>query len=683
MNPKPLLLLAGLVQDRRGPVLSSLMQSKLGAGRRASAKNKKPENVSAAAQSLVEAFFPAPGKSGKKSPRVLGLRPQRAAAQAFIAREPMGFDPLWELLQKLHRAVAECVTYLPRPRQAPAAAAWEAYWLQGCAALVRAQLRERDQSLKARNRESSVLFHTAQSLAIEPNLDSLLEKIVFHAAMLLHTKPVYLFWAAQPGPENHNSEARLLLRASSLTGASGEYSLAFGEGPIGQAAAEGHPALVNNYRRQTKKIPFLSEFDQLLIVPIVFSGEVLGVMVAAGSRPGKHFSPPDLELLTVFMNQMAATLKTVMLYQRQSDVAAVLEEKNRILEEQADTILIKKAQLEVVNEIGQQINSSLDLPEVLSLLTRHAAESIGVDRSIVWLMNEKKTGLEAVAAFGFPQAQLSKLQLFLPDVRKTRFFQALFERHAVEVRADDERGFFQKQLETLGPVKTLLVVPLLLQQQAIGLLAVDDTREIHSFLEDEVTLVSAVANQATLAIENARLYQQVKEQAITDVMTGLYNHRYFQLRFAEEFSNCKRYRNALSVIMLDIDFFKHYNDTYGHIAGDLALREIAQLTRASVRENDILARYGGEEFVIILPMTNAEGARIVAERIRSAVENCKFLGDLNLPQVTITVSLGIAAYSPGHAKCEALLREADQALYRAKENGRNQVVVQGESLSAA
>jgi len=108
------------------------------------------------------------------------------------------------------------------------------------------------------------------------------------------------------------------------------------------------------------------------------------------------------------------------------------------------------------------------------------------------------------------------------------------------------------------------------------------------------------------------------------------------------------------------------------------LREIAQLTRASVRENDILARYGGEEFVIILPMTNAEGARIVAERIRLAVLGCKFLGDLNLPQVTITVSLGIASYSPEHAKCEALLREADQALYQAKENGRNQVVVHAE-----
>jgi diguanylate cyclase (GGDEF)-like protein len=671
MNPNPLLPLANLLKNRREAVLAAILKTSPGGPRPPSGAKAKLSAGEAGA--LLDLFFPA-----KKIEDAFGTRPLRTAAAAFLAGHALSFDALWAWLQKLHLAVAACIPDLPRTRQAAAAAAWEAYWLQGCGALIKTQFQERDQTLKARNRESSVLFHTAQSLAIEPDLGSLLEKIVFHTAMLLHTKPVYLFWVAPAAGDHPQKPNRLFLRASSQTGGSGEYSLAFGEGPIGQAAAQGKPALVNHYRRQSKKIPFLAEFDQLLIVPIVFSEEVLGVMVATGSHPAKRFGLPDLELLAIFMNQMAATLKTVMLYHHQSEVAAVLEEKNRILEEQADTILIKKAQLEVVNEIGQQINSSLDLPEVLALLTRHAAECIGVDRSIVWLMNSQKTGLEAVACHGFSQLQLQNLQLFLPDVRKTRFFQALFERHAVEVRDEEDRVFFQQHLEAMGPVKTLLVVPLLLQQQAIGLLTVDDTREMHAFLEDEVTLVSAVANQATLAIENARLYQQVKEQAITDVMTGLYNHRYFQLRFAEEFSNCKRYHNAMSVIMMDIDWFKHYNDTYGHIAGDLALREIAQLTKASVRENDILARYGGEEFVIVLPMTNAEGALIVAERIRLAVANCKFLGDLNLPQVSITVSLGIAAYSPEHAKSEALLREADQALYQAKENGRNQIAVHAE-----
>jgi len=221
----------------------------------------------------------------------------------------------------------------------------------------------------------------------------------------------------------------------------------------------------------------------------------------------------------------------------------------------------------------------------------------------------------------------------------------------------------------------MLAVPLSLKKEAVGLLVVDDTREAHTFLEDEVSLISSLANQAVLAIENARLYLQVKEQAITDGLTGLYNHRYFQLRFSEEFAHCLRYGNDLAVIMLDIDHFKQYNDTYGHIAGDLALKEIANLARVSVRENDMVARYGGEEFVIILPMTNLEGAKIVAERIRESVKNCKFLGDLNAPQVTITVSLGISAFASRHENRELLLREADIALYRSKETGRDQAIL--------
>ncbi|NTV52414.1 MAG: diguanylate cyclase [Candidatus Firestonebacteria bacterium] len=682
MNYKPLLPLASLLQARRESLLASWVKSEPTGAKAAAGKSRKPKKSIFYSEDFFKVFFPLSGNTKKKTQAVLTPKPMQAAAQAFLDGHPLVFEFLWDLLLQMRAEVAACIPALPRLKQTGVAEAWDAYWLQGCAALFRALLQTGDQTLQARNRVNSVLFHTVQSLASEPDLNVLLEKIVAHTAELLHAKPVYLFWALQPGPENHTGLPRLILRASSLSGGCGEYSLAFGEGPIGQAATQGKADLVNEYKLQSRKIPFLSEFDQLLIVPIVFSGEVLGVMVAAQKYPTKGFGPEDLELLVVFMNQTAATLKTVMLYHHQTEAAAVLEEKNRILEEQADTILIKKAQLEVVNEIGQQINSSLDLPEVLALLTRHTAESIGVDRTIVWLMNDKKTGLEAVAAYGFPKQQLNRLQIFLPDVRKTRFFQALFERHAVEVTAEEDHAFFQSHLEALGVVKTLLVVPLLLQQQAIGLLTVDDTREAHPFLEDEVTLISAVANQATLAIENARLYQQVKEQAITDVMTGLYNHRYFQLRFAEEFSNCKRYRNAMSVIMMDIDFFKHYNDTYGHIAGDLALREIAQLTKASVRENDILARYGGEEFVIVLPMTNTEGATIVAERIRQAVYNCKFLGDFNLPQVAITVSLGIAGYSSDHVKCETLLREADQALYQAKENGRNRVVVHPESASA-
>jgi diguanylate cyclase (GGDEF)-like protein len=597
-------------------------------------------------------------------------------ACAAIGSAALDFDSVVAVLKVFSQAVQdEVIERFPVARRPALLAAWEDFWLQVNLSSARGFLAGRDQAIAEKNAESSVLFHTAQSVSTELDLQSLLYKVVFHASMLLHVKQMFLF-LAEPAPFNPKAERRLHLEAWNQAGQTyGEYSVRFGEGHIGQVAATRQAFVNNDYARLAQKMPFLHDVGRILIVPICFSDDLLGVLLAAHSPDHRHFTASDRELLAIFSTQIATTLKNVLLYQDQTRISRELEEKNSMLEDQAETILRKSSQLVVMNEVSQQVNSSLDLPEVLALLTRHAAESIGVDRSVVWLMEDKKVQMHAVAAYGLPPEKLGELSLFLPDIRRTRFFQVLSEQHAVEIAEGQDVELFQVGLHGVMSVRSLLAVPLAIKQQTIGLLTADDTREAHSFLEDEVNLVSAIANQAVLAIENARLYQQVKEQAITDGLTSLYNHRYFQLRFTEEFAHSKRYGNDLSIIMLDIDHFKEYNDTYGHIAGDLALKEIANLTRASVRENDMVARYGGEEFVIILPMTNQDGARVVAERIREAVRVCKFLGDLTAPQVSITVSLGIASYSPRHENRELLLKEADAALYRAKEQGRNQTAV--------
>ncbi len=642
-------------------------------GRIRGSKKAVRASIGTCAHSVFGIFFPEQTRLEQRGWSETARRKMKAASQ-FAVTECSEFDVLWALLLEVHRVILTHIfKTFPKKQQNEYHEAWEILWQNGVGECMAALLQKRDKALREKNIESSILSHTLQSLSVEPDLDTLFQKVITHAAGLMHVRHVYLFWT---DVSENGARPRLQLKASSRLGKSyGEFSLAFGEGLIGKVAETHEAVILQDYQQEVEKFSFVNDVDQVLIVPMMYSGDVLGVIMVADTRKRRKFTEADKELLTIFINQVAAMLKAVILYRRQAEIANMLEDKNTMLEIQADQILRKKAQLEVMNEVGQQINSSLDLPEVLSLLTRHTADCIGVNRSVVWLMNEKKTGLDAVAAYGVGPEGLRQLSLFLPDIRKTRFFQALFERHAVEIVPGQDAELFQNKLRILADTQALLVVPLLVKQQAIGLLSVDDTREKHDFLEDEVTLISAVVNQAVLAIENARLYQQVKEQAITDVMTGLFNHRYFQLRFTEEFSNCKRYNNALSVIMMDIDHFKHYNDTYGHIAGDLALKEIAQLTKVSVRENDILARYGGEEFVIILPMTPLDGAQVVADRIRSAVADCRFLGDFNLPQVSITVSLGISTYTPAHAKSEVLLREADTALYRAKEGGRNQVVV--------
>lgn len=183
-------------------------------------------------------------------------------------------------------------------------------------------------------------------------------------------------------------------------------------------------------------------------------------------------------------------------------------------------------------------------------------------------------------------------------------------------------------------------------------------------------------------VEKQDLRRQLVEESVTDPVTGVRNRRFLERFLETEAARARRYRTRCSVAMLDLDHFKRYNDTHGHPAGDRVLQELAELLRSEAREADVVARYGGEEFVQVMPETGAEEARESAERIRRAVEAREFPGEEVLPE-GITVSLGVAAL-PTHAEtAEELVQVADEALYQAKEGGRNRVVGADELFDAA
>jgi two-component system cell cycle response regulator len=181
-----------------------------------------------------------------------------------------------------------------------------------------------------------------------------------------------------------------------------------------------------------------------------------------------------------------------------------------------------------------------------------------------------------------------------------------------------------------------------------------------------------VANQAHIVMENSRLFERVRNLAIRDSLTDLFNHRHVLDLVHHEFNRLGRYQNAFSVLMIDVDHFKRINDQHGHPAGDSVLREVAQVLRDSLRAVDSLGRYGGEEFVAILPHTAPDEARQTAERIRQQVQLHRFLAGGG--EVRVSISVGVATCpGPGVDSPDALLSEADKALYRAKESGRNRV----------
>lgn len=188
------------------------------------------------------------------------------------------------------------------------------------------------------------------------------------------------------------------------------------------------------------------------------------------------------------------------------------------------------------------------------------------------------------------------------------------------------------------------------------------------------------ASVLNIRIKKAIEYAHTKRLAETDGLTGLYNYRAFCERLEQEVDRADRYHRALSLIMIDVDYFKQYNDTYGHPQGDRVLIEVARALRQLSRASDIVARYGGEEFALILPETDRANAEALGHRLRESIERSEFPGQEQLPGQTLTISVGIASYTPPHPK-EALLEAADMALYQAKRDGRNRVVVWQQTLT--
>jgi diguanylate cyclase (GGDEF)-like protein len=222
-------------------------------------------------------------------------------------------------------------------------------------------------------------------------------------------------------------------------------------------------------------------------------------------------------------------------------------------------------------------------------------------------------------------------------------------------------------------LSSLIIFPILDdEQRIIGLLSIESDAA-NQFSGDTEKHLSTLMGNASVAITRAGLYQKMETLATTDGLTQLFNHRTFQDHLAKEVERARRYKRPLSLLLMDIDHFKSFNDTYGHPVGDLVLKEISACIRKSIRVNDIPARYGGEEFTVIIPETGEEGAMVIAERIRRTVEQ-HVIVSLDR-QLRVTISLGCATV-PSHAETgPALIDSADKALYFSKEHGRNRTTL--------
>ena len=232
----------------------------------------------------------------------------------------------------------------------------------------------------------------------------------------------------------------------------------------------------------------------------------------------------------------------------------------------------------------------------------------------------------------------------------------------------------QTMIETDGKMG---IFPLIVDSKPYG--AIVAYNHFDKITQKEIEYLEEIKTQAVATLTRAKSYIEVLEHATLDALTGYNNRHQFEKRLKETTASAKRQNQSLCCIMSDIDFFKKVNDTYGHAVGDCVLKTVAKTIKKELRESDIASRYGGEEFVFLLPQTNIDEAKVVAERLRIAVENKKInIEEYNIKdvkEISVTISIGVSEFDKNEKDYEMLYKNADSALYQAKETGRNKVII--------
>jgi len=312
-------------------------------------------------------------------------------------------------------------------------------------------------------------------------------------------------------------------------------------------------------------------------------------------------------------------------------------------------------------EIDTAITSTFELPEILSLILQVLTTLVNTQGVSVVLVEESDGTLRIAEHHGLSGKDVENFYIYYAKLQDS-IFQDIMQKKSPY--------FFDGTEELFMPI--ILSVPLISRKKVIGFLNIHSMYKEMQLTQDKIELINALASQASIAISNAQLFQALREQAIIDPCTNLFNFRYFQQKLDEEITVYNATKEPLSLIILDIDHFKNVNDTYGHVYGDAVLRELGNILKRNVRSEDSVCRYGGEEFAIIFPHCVQDVSLRIAERIRSRIEDTSSHDRRGTFKDPITVSIGVTEYEPELSKT-SFIQRADNALYYAKNNGRNMV----------
>ncbi len=348
------------------------------------------------------------------------------------------------------------------------------------------------------------------------------------------------------------------------------------------------------------------------------------------------------------------------------------QEETDVLSRVNDLLDRKLYEATIINEISKlntlSEDSTTTISSVLTVLGKVAACYV----ASVLLVEELELIMHVQNPVGNDYFDLSREQAFATAVK---FLHPGTTLSQVRVTTDADQVFLEGSHPDCDQIRSFLSIPLQARGNTIGVLTLNSP-QLDVFSDDIRRVLGILEYPISVVVDNARLHEGTKRLAITDGLTRLINHRHFYELLEQEYLRTRRYKTQLSMVMIDIDYFKQINDTFGHQVGDDILKEMAIVIQREVRDVDILARYGGEEFAVLLPQTGLRQAEAVAERIRASVESNEFSSPEG--KMRLTISLGVASYPECAVDSQTeLVQVADAAMYEAKKAGKNRVMIGG------
>lgn len=450
-----------------------------------------------------------------------------------------------------------------------------------------------------------------------------------------------------------------------------------GEGICGWVARYERPLLVKDIEKE--EIFYRENNDKyytksFISVPVKFAG-VAGVINISNKITRDQYNVTDLSLLLTLVSQISLSFENARLHFKIAEGEKQLnrtENINKILKEAGKFLDKELYEATISNEVNKIITANLDYRQTINAVIEIVEELIDFHLCGLLLVDEQGRG-EIIITIKYSTTQndlerfkLRVIESFMELTNKVIVKDKILFDYTEKLSAQSDTEGEETTMDVLNSFQARLLHN---AEKVIGLLAISHSQK-EAFNKEDLKLFSIITQRSIPAINNAALHKKIKELSDRDDLTGLYRYRYLQEQLDKELIRAERYKSSFGIIMVDIDNFKEINDVYGHLQGDIVLKELTTILCKICRTVDVVTRYGGEEFVIVLPHTTKEGAFYLAERIRRVVKNYDFSSSLDKP-IKLSISLGVVNYPDSASSKLELLKKVDAALYQAKRDGKN------------